>query len=141
MALPMWWSILPSVANVGRAAGPGRSLATTLPYIGYWSVPLGRRGLPVSQYIGARAWSPGLLSVVTERRIVYLSAIFARFGISSQTSRPGTLVLIGLNSPRYSAGASGFMSNMSVCGGPPPSQTQIRCLALAWRADSGAGAA
>src|SRR5262245_39034040 len=100
MALPMWWSILPRVAKVGRSAGPGRSFDTTLPYIGYWSVPLGRRGLPVSQYIGARAWSPGLFSVVTERMTVYLFAIFARLGISSQTSRPETLERIGLNSPR-----------------------------------------
>src|SRR5215813_6822780 len=28
-----------------------------------------------------------------------------------------------------SAGAMGFMSNMSVCGGPPPSQQQIMCFA------------
>ena len=73
--LLMWWSILPSTANVGRSAGPGRSFETTLPYIGYSSVPLGSRGLPVSQYIGARPWSPGLFIVVTERMIVYLSAI------------------------------------------------------------------
>jgi hypothetical protein len=96
----MWWSILPRTANFGRSAGPGRSLLTALPYIGYFSVPLGSRGLPVSQYIGARLWSPGLFMVVTLRMIVYLSAIFARRGISSQTCNPGRFVLMGLNSPR-----------------------------------------
>ncbi len=49
MALCVWTSISPSMANVGRSAGPGRSFETTLPYIGYSSVPLGSRGLPVSQ--------------------------------------------------------------------------------------------
>ena len=48
-ALWVWTSISPSVANVGRSAGPGRSLETTLPYIGHSSVPVGSRGLPVSQ--------------------------------------------------------------------------------------------
>ena len=48
-----------------------------------------------------------------------LSANLARRGKNSQMSIPGTLVRIGRNSPRYSAGASGFMSNMSRCGGPP----------------------
>ena len=37
---------------------------------------------------------------------------------------------IGRQRPRYSSGESGFMSNMSVCGGPPPSQHTIMCLAL-----------
>lgn len=32
---------------------------------------------------------------------------------------PGTLVAIGGNSPRTSAGASGFRSNVSIWGGPP----------------------
>ena len=49
MALMVWTSMMPSVAKVGRSAGPGRSFETALPYIGYSSVPLGRRGLPVSQ--------------------------------------------------------------------------------------------
>src|SRR5882762_1896536 len=38
---------------------------------------------------------------------------------------PGTLVLIGLYAPRNSDGASGFMSNVSWCGGPPGNQTKI----------------
>ena len=50
--------------------------------------------------LSAREWSPGLFRVVTERRMVYLSAICASRGMCSQTWRPGTLVWIGLNSPR-----------------------------------------
>jgi hypothetical protein len=53
------------------------------------------------------------------RTIANLSAIFAWSGNSSQTSMPGTFVLIGLNSPRYSAGAAGLRSYMSMCDGPP----------------------
>src|SRR3990172_8466328 len=54
---------------------------------------------------------------VMERMIVYLSATLASSGINSQISMPGTLVAIGLNSPRYSFGASGFRSNISIfCG-------------------------
>jgi hypothetical protein len=49
MALMVWTSMMPSAAKVGRAAGPGRNFDTALPYIGYSSVPLGSRGLPVSQ--------------------------------------------------------------------------------------------
>ncbi len=48
-----------------------------------------------------------------------LSIIAAIFGNSSPIWMPGTLVLIGLNSPRISAGASGLRSHMSRCGGPP----------------------
>src|SRR3989337_743674 len=97
--LLMWWSILPRTANEGRSSGPGRNFDITLPNIGNSGVPLGRRGLPVSQYMGARPWSPGLFMVVIERMIVYLSAASASLGISSQTSSPGSFDLIGLNSP------------------------------------------
>src|SRR5262249_50810870 len=38
---------------------------------------------------------------------------------------PGKLVEIGLNSPRTSAGAFGLRSYMSMCDGPPASQTRI----------------
>src|SRR5947199_10748772 len=61
---------------------------------------------------------------------VYLSARFASSGISSPTWRPTTLDWIGFQMPRYSSGASGFMSNMSRCGGPPPSQHTIMCFAF-----------
>ena len=38
---------------------------------------------------------------------------------------PGTAVAIGSNGPRYSTGASGFMSNVSRWLGPPQSQSTI----------------
>jgi hypothetical protein len=38
---------------------------------------------------------------------------------------PGTFVLIGLNSPRNSAGALGFKSYMSIWLGPPACQIRI----------------
>ncbi len=53
------------------------------------------------------------------RMMASLSAIFACNGISSQMSMPGTFVLIGLNSPRYSTGALGFRSYRSMWLGPP----------------------
>ena len=46
----------------------------------------------------------------------------------SQMSSPGTLVGIGLYSPRMPEGASGFMSNMSRCGGPPARNTMMTAL-------------
>ncbi len=54
-----------------------------------------------------------------------LSIMPARRGKCSQISMPGTLVLMGLNSPRTSAGASGFRSYMSWCGGPPGRKIMI----------------
>ena len=57
-----------------------------------------------------------------------LSIIAASRGSSSQISMPGTLVAIGLNSPRISAGASGLRSNMSWCGGPPGRKTMMTAL-------------
>jgi hypothetical protein len=55
----------------------------------------------------------------SERTTDSLSNIFACIGMCSQMSMPGTFVLIGLNSPRNSFGASGFRSYMSMCDGPP----------------------
>ncbi len=40
----------------------------------------------------------------------------------------GTLVPIGLNSPRISVGASVLMSHMSWCGGPPPRKMLMTAL-------------
>src|SRR5262245_27771953 len=48
-------------------------------------------------------------------------------------SNPGTLVLIGLNSPRTSADASGLRSYMSMFDGPPPSRLMMSALGgAAW---------
>ena len=52
----------------------------------------------------------------------------ASCGNTSQISMPGTLVAIGLNSPRISAGASVLISHMSWCGGPPPRKILITAL-------------
>ena len=51
--------------------------------------------------------------------------IFACSGRCSLISMPGTFVVIGLNSPRNSAGASGLRSYMSMWLGPPASQSRI----------------
>ena len=65
------------------------------------------------------------------RTTASLSIIAASFGNSSQIWMPGTFVLIGLNSPRISAGASGLRSHMSWCGGPPGKKTLISDLCVA----------
>src|ERR1044072_2266803 len=54
-----------------------------------------------------------------------LSASFAWSGSISEISMPETFVLMGLNSPRISEGASGFMSYMSMWLGPPPRQIMM----------------
>src|SRR3954467_12107446 len=53
------------------------------------------------------------------RIIDHWSMQAAVFGRCSDSWIPGTLVETGWNSPRYSAGASGFMSHMSRWLGPP----------------------
>ena len=55
----------------------------------------------------------------------------ASFGRCSVTSRPGVLVGIVLNSPRISAGASGFGSNVSMWLGPPNWNSMMTLLAVA----------
>ena len=49
-----------------------------------------------------------------ERIRVHLSIEEASFGIVSLSQMPGTLVLMGLNSPRTFDGASGLGSQMSM---------------------------
>src|SRR5688572_28486101 len=44
---------------------------------------------------------------------------------------PGTFVLIGLNAPRYSTGASGLRSNVSMWDGPPFKLMKIAEVAFA----------
>jgi hypothetical protein len=58
--------------------------------------------------ISMRWWSGSCQ--VTLRTTANLSEIFAWSGSNSLSSIPATLVRIGRNSPRISAGASGFMS-------------------------------
>src|SRR5687768_5346628 len=52
---------------------------------------------------------------------------------------PGTFVRIGVQRPRYSIGASGFMSYKSMCPGPPSSH--IRMTAVSFAAGAMAAAA
>ena len=57
---------------------------------------------------------------LSERTTASLSHMRACMGKCSQIWTPGTLVAIGLNSPRNSIGASGLRSYMSMWDGPPP---------------------
>src|SRR5215472_17131688 len=47
-------------------------------------------------------------------------------GKFSEISMPGTFVLIGLYGPRISAGALGFMSQVSSCEGPPTRNSMMQ---------------
>src|SRR5688572_8920751 len=60
-----------------------------------------------------------------ERTTDSLSKILAWSGKCSPICTPGTLVLIGLNSPLTSAGAEGLRSYMSMWLGPPASHTRM----------------
>ena len=70
-----------------------------------------------------------MISECIERITVSLSAALATRGNNSQKCIPGTLVRIGLKSPRISTGASGLGSKVSCCGGPPPRNKMIQDLA------------
>jgi hypothetical protein len=67
-----------------------------------------------------------------------LSIRWAIRGRCSQTATPGRLVEIGLNSPRYSIGASGFMSNVSMLLMPPSVQRRMQL--ISWPALAAADA-
>ena len=67
--------------------------------------------------------------VDTARRTQSLSATSAVRGISSESDRPGTVVAIGPKSPRTSAGASGFGSQVECWGGPPIRNRRMHDLA------------
>ena len=54
----------------------------------------------------------------------------ASSGRCSQSVTPGADVAIGSNGPRYSAGAFGFMSHMSMCDAPPHRKNRMVDLAL-----------
>ena len=49
----------------------------------------------------------------------HFSEMRASLGRCSQMWVPGVRVRMGLNSPRTSMGASGFMSKLSCCANPP----------------------
>jgi hypothetical protein len=58
-----------------------------------------------------------------------LWVMLATSGRCSQISMPETAVGMGRNSPRISGGASGFMSKLSMCEGPPRIQIMMTDLA------------
>jgi hypothetical protein len=57
-----------------------------------------------------------------------LSITFAVRDKCSEIWMPGTFVGIGLKIPRYSLGASGFMSHMSCWGAPPICQIRMHAV-------------
>ncbi len=81
-----------------------------------------RSQYPLTSWLSSR--------VERERMTASLSACRAVRGNSSLKRMPGTFVLIGLNGPRISAGASGLGSNVSCCGGPPWSHRKMQFFAL-----------
>ena len=93
---------------------PRRPLPTAL---GESVLAFGRTGSgfslkPVSPTVPASG-CPGS-EVTWLRTTAYLWDRAASFGSSSLTSRPGVRVAMGVNGPRYSIGASGFGSNVSI---------------------------
>src|SRR3989442_6356087 len=60
-----------------------------------------------------------------ERISVALSICLASSGMTSLSEMPGTIDLIGLNSPRTFEGASGFGSQISMWLGPPWRETRM----------------
>src|SRR5713101_4354829 len=64
-----------------------------------------------------------------ERISVALSICLASSGMTSLSEMPGTIDLIGLNSPRTFEGASGFGSQISMWLGPPWRKTRMTDLA------------
>ena len=65
-----------------------------------------------------------------ERMSVTLSIVCAIIGMCSPMLVPGILVLMGLNSPRMLAGASGLGSQMSMWLGPPCRKIMMTFFAL-----------
>ena len=63
------------------------------------------------------SWRPSASQM--DRIGMNLSIMLAMRGNNSQISIPGTLVLIGLKSPRISTGEYGLRSQRSICEGPP----------------------
>jgi hypothetical protein len=77
----------------------------------------GRCDRPASiKYVAA---SCPLLVCVSDRTSAQCRLRWASIGRCSQIWTPGVRVAIGLNSPLYSAGPRGFMSNVSCCEAPP----------------------
>ena len=77
-------------------------------------------------------------AAVSEPTSASLCPCFAVRGRCSQIASPGAVVATGRNSPRYSAGAAGFMSHRSTCDEPPQRKKRIVDFALAFPPGSAA---
>ena len=113
----------------GRPSGRSpRTLLATMPKSGCSEraveVGSGTAGvLPVSTSMEPSLWED--MVWCSERTSARRWPSPAWRGNSSQTSMPGTLVGIGRNGPRYSAGAFGLGSNVSNWLGPPHIQNRM----------------
>ena len=64
-------------------------------------------------------------TVLTPSDLIWSMVVHEGEGTIPVSSMPGTAVAIGANSPRYSTGASGFMSHVSIWLGPPKRKIMI----------------
>jgi hypothetical protein len=100
-------------------------------YVGWTADDAKRiRSMPGQIVVEAGMMIVVLTVAPTDLMIARWCACAARCGKCSQSVMPGALVAAGMNGPRYSAGASGFMSQVSMCNAPPLSQTMIVDFAL-----------
>ena len=96
-----------------------------------WSVVGGPKySRPVYISLQAGPWT-GILCC-SDRSSVILSICEASCGKCSHIWIPGTLVEIGLKSPRTSAGALGFMSHKSMWLGPPNKKIKTQAWCFPW---------
>src|SRR4051812_19590819 len=102
------------LTNGGTSAVLPRTFETTAPNDGDWRMRFWLSLQPVMTSVSECSSTEAM-----ERTAASLSHILAWSGKCSEIWQPGTLVLIGLNSPRYSTGALGLRSYMSMCDGPP----------------------
>ena len=133
-----WWSGLPRI-DVRRQRRPGRPAPQPADdRAGAGPERVGpapcRRArprpamLPVRAIVPAMPWSFDSWCMARSRANRSARAGQAR-AAARRPACPGTAVAIGSNGPRYSSGASGFMSNVSRWLGPPQSQSTITLFA------------
>ena len=114
---------------VGRPGTSGISFFTTADQLGYLMRRAGRIAAAEHEHAG-RVVVGNVMVDAAQDRTAGGSAAPAAASTRRRCSRAGRSGS-GLNSPRMSAGASGFMSHMSWCGGPPCCQMKMTFLALA----------
>src|SRR5690606_631334 len=104
----------------GRSWRGPNSCATTAPKLGYAIAGLGR--YPVNMLCVPRSCAAS--PCVIDRMMVYLSAIWPSFGSRPPMTSP-VLVFTVPNSPRYSSGALGLGSKVSMWLMPPAMKMKI----------------